>query len=96
MEVRVTLNCPINPEEIGRLMPFLTDNLPNVRSFDGCLSVDVYFDPSKQEMLLEEKWQSQEHHQAYMAFISDNGVLAELGAFFSASPEVKYFVLENI
>ncbi len=96
MQTRVTLNCTLNPEHTPDLIGFLTENLPNVRRFDGCLSVKVYFDELKNEMLLEEKWDSKEHHHAYIAFIDGNGVLAKLRAFFTQAPTIKYLMLEYI
>lgn len=42
-------------------------------------------------MLLDEQWQSIESHQAYLAFIDENGVLQQLAAFLSGAPEIRYF-----
>jgi quinol monooxygenase YgiN len=96
MSVRVTLNCQVKPEQLEVLLPFLEKNLPNVRGFDGCLGVIVYFDKQHLEMLLEEEWLSMEQHQTYMQFINDNGILKELGAFFESPPIVKYFQKEYL
>ncbi len=91
MAIRVTLHCPLSPEKVKTLTHFLTENLPNVRSFDGCLYVNVLFNIEKQEMLLEEQWESIQHHQHYIDHISNNGVMGELMAFFEARPEIKHF-----
>ncbi|MGH1484915.1 MAG: antibiotic biosynthesis monooxygenase [Cellvibrionaceae bacterium] len=91
MSIRVTLNCSLKAEKTTALLSFLKENLPNVRSFDGCLYVDVLFDIDQKEMLLEEQWESIQYHQHYIEFISKNGVLSELSDFFKAPPQIKYF-----
>jgi quinol monooxygenase YgiN len=72
-------------------MLFLEQNLPNVRSFDGCVSVNVYFSLDGREMLLEEEWLSVEHHQRYIGFISKNGVMQLLRGLLMADPTINYF-----
>ena len=96
MRVKVTLTCLIKSGQTETLLPFLTKNLPNVRSFDGCLAVTIYFDNNKTEMLIEEEWLSVDKHQAYMSYIENNGVLAELAAFFESPPAIKYFTKTDI
>ena len=96
MTVKVTLSCLVKSGQIETLIPFLQKNLPNVRSFDGCLYVGIYFDKANDEMLIEEEWLSVEKHQAYMSYIEQNGVLGELAAFFESPPTVKYFTKEDI
>lgn len=91
MSVRVTLNCKIKPGQFESLLPFLKENLPNVRGFRGNTRVKVLFDESNNEMLLDEEWLSVEEHKAYMGFIEGNGVLATLGGFLAAPPQIKYF-----
>ncbi len=96
MRIRVTLNCQVKTAGIEELVKFLEKNLPNVRAFDGCISVNVYFDRNSSEMLLEEEWFSIEQHQAYLKHIESNGVLGELAAFLESSPVIKYFQKEDI
>lgn len=96
MSVRVTLNCQIKTEQFEVLLSFLEQNLPNVRGFNGCMSVTVYFDKARTEMLLEEEWISIEHHQSYIRHIEINGVLGELAEFLSSDPTIKYFDKSDI
>ena len=91
MSVRVTLNCQIKPNQFQALLPFLEDNLPTVRGFKGNMQVDVLFDEKNNEMLLDEEWSTEESHQAYLSFISQNGILEALSAFLCAPPTIKYF-----
>ena len=91
MGVRVTLNCKVKPGQFNSLLPFLEENLPNVRGFQGNTKVKVLFDEENSEMLLDEDWLSIESHKAYINFISKNGVLKALGEFLAAPPQIKYF-----
>ncbi len=96
MSIRVTLNCLIHSNQFENLAIFLEQNLPNVRQFEGCLSVKVLFDNINHELLLDEVWESTGNHQAYIEFITNNGVLAKLGEFLKAPPTIKYFSEVNL
>lgn len=96
MSVRVTLNCVLKTNKTDTLMSFLDANLPNVRGFDGCLGVAVYFDAERGEMLLEEAWMSEQKHYTYIKHIEENGVLEQLAAFFETPPSIKYFTKADI
>ena len=96
MSIRVTLNCPVQPDQYNTLLPFLKANLPNVRGFAGCRRVSILFDRNNDEMLLDEEWQDVSSHQAYLKFIEDNGVLGQLSGFLSGPPRIKYFDLLDI
>jgi len=91
MSIRVTLHFHIKADKTEELTQFLSLNLPNVRRFPGCLYVDVLFNEDKNEMLLEEQWQTKGHHQEYFEFIKGNGILAELSDFMLKEPQVGYF-----
>jgi len=96
MSVRVTLNCPVKPGQFPAMLPFLEENLPNVRGFKGNLNVSVLFDNVANELLLDEEWLSVESHQAYLGFISSNGILEQLSHFLSEPPQIKYFTLIDV
>ncbi len=91
MSIRVTLNCQVKTGQFNTLLPFLEENLPNVRGFYGNTKVKVLFDETNSEMLLDEEWLSAERHQDYLKFISENGVLDALGEFLVRPPQIKYF-----
>jgi quinol monooxygenase YgiN len=96
MSVHTTLACQLINPSLEALKVFLEKNLKNVRAFQGCLDVKVFFDTENSEMLLEEKWESIEHHQKYLKFIEANGVLGELASFLKGPPDIKYFEKEAI
>ena len=91
MSIFVSLGAQVKPGQSEKLMPFLEANLPRVRGFAGALNVSILFDPETDNLLIFEEWRSRDHHHAYIEFISANGVMAELIAFLTAAPAVKYF-----
>jgi quinol monooxygenase YgiN len=91
MTYRVLLESTAKTETIDSLFPFLAQNLPNVRSFKGCLNVTVLFDKETNQMMFDEEWKSKEEHQAYIAFIESNGVLADLASYLEGPPKINYY-----
>lgn len=91
MTTFVTIESTVNPAKLNALNPFLEENLPNVRGFDGCLSVNILLNAADNSFLIFEEWKSPEHHKAYIEFISSNGVLEQLASHFSAPPKISYF-----
>jgi quinol monooxygenase YgiN len=81
----------VKPGQIDELIPFLKDNLPNVRGFKGNMRVSVFYDSENSELLLDEEWMSMEAHQSYIKFIDENGILGKLNSFLNSPPIIKYF-----
>jgi len=91
MAIKVVLNLNVNESKVQEYKQFLVDNVPNVRNFEGCKSVDVFFNEENNEMAINEIWESKQSHQKYIEFISSNGIMDELISFLSCEPEIKYF-----
>ena len=91
MSYRVLLESKVNAELVSQLFVFLEENLPNVRSFKGCMSVTVLFDKDSHSMVFDEEWKSKDDHQAYISFIDGNGILESLAGFLQGPPTIKYF-----
>ena len=96
MSLRVTLVCQVLPGQFSSLKLFLAENLPNVRSFDGCMGVIVYFNDESNDLLLEEEWLSQAQHGAYLKAITENGIMGKLASFLTGPPEIGYFSKQMI
>jgi len=96
MAKKVSLEFKVKADKVTSLMAFLDRNLANVRNFEGCSQVKVYYNPTTHQMLFDEVWESVEHHQKYLGFITENGVMAELGSFLSTEPEIKYFDIVDL
>jgi len=91
MTVRVNIKCKVKEPLKEQLNDFLKENLPNVRRFSGCQRVAILFNDFECEMLIDEDWQSIEHHQDYISFIQGNGVFTKLISFFIQPPIVSYY-----
>ena len=91
MTIWVTLEMTVKPGAFDALSAFLRANLPNVRGFDGALSVTLYHDPETRAFLIHEEWLSRDHHAAYLRFIEERGVMAALLDFMAGPPEVTYY-----
>ena len=90
MSVNVLISSTVKKDKLEKLMPFLAENLPNVRSFDGCMRVSVLMNQETGEMLLDEEWLSVEQHQKYIASIQESGILGQLASHFEAPPKIQY------
>lgn len=91
MSIWVTLEMSVIDGAYPKLEPFLEENLPAVRGFDGALSVSILYDDESGKLLIFEEWKSREHHQAYLAAITQNGVMEQLLAFMTGPPDVQYY-----
>ncbi len=89
--VKVILDMKAKSDLVPKYMVFLEENLPNVRGFEGCKSVEVYFNEETKEMAIDEIWASKAHHQNYIKFITENGVMKQLVSFLEKEPMVRYY-----
>jgi quinol monooxygenase YgiN len=91
MSIWVTLNMTANRGTEAELNAFLEAKLPAVRGFEGALSVTVFGNDENRELLIVEEWKSRQHHEAYIAAITENGVMNDLVSFMTGPPAVRYF-----
>ncbi len=91
MTIWVTLEMTVKEDAFDTLSKFLQANLPNVRGFDGALQVNLYYDPASRAFLIHEEWASQSHHQAYIQFIEEKGIMGKLLSFMEGAPKVTYY-----
>ena len=96
MSTMVVLESATDPAKLDGFMPFLEQNLPNVRGFDGCLSVSILHNQETNGFLIYEEWKSEEHHKAYIDAITQSGVLQQLASFLTHAPSIKYFARQPI
>lgn len=93
---KVILTSQVNKEEVAKLMVFLKENLPNVRNFVGCNHVEILFNETTHKMIFNETWKSKEHHEKYIEFITNNGIMDMLATFLLGMPDVQYYTVQNI
>lgn len=66
--------------------------LPDTRSYDGCIDVDVYQNQDDPDVVvLVEQWQSRAHYEKYFAWRVESGLVAQLGEAIDGPPSLRYF-----
>lgn len=93
---KVLLTSRVNENVTAEFMVFLKENLPNVRNFDGCISVEILFNAETNNMVFHETWKSKAHHIKYIEFITANGIMNALTNFLITSIDIQYFTIQNI
>tara|TARA_B100001093_G_C26665489_1_gene943791 strand:- start:228 stop:533 length:306 start_codon:yes stop_codon:yes gene_type:complete len=78
MKNLVIVSFPAKKETLELLKKFMRQALPNTRSFQGCLSVDVYIEESTNTIHLIENWETLEHQEKYLNWRIETGLLTDL------------------
>lgn len=92
MSVLVLLEASVKPEDVARMKAFLGEILPDTRAYDGCQGFDACFsaeDPTR--MVMIERWDSRAHHEKYLGWRTETGVMDKLGAMLAGPPSMRYF-----
>ena len=71
------------------ILDFLTEILPDTRSFDGCQDLKVYIEGDGEAMVFIEYWDSAEHYQRYLSWRTETGVLNRLVERLAAPPVIR-------
>lgn len=92
MSVLVLLEAPVKTEEISKMKSYLAEIFPGTRSYDGCKGIDVYFNVENAgNMILIERWDSRAHHEKYLGWRTETGVMGKLGGMLAGPPTIRYF-----
>lgn len=74
----------------------LKDILPDTRSYDGCISLDVYQEQDDSDTLvMVEQWESKSHYEKYLNWRIETGVFAKLAEALEGAPNIRYFDLAD-
>lgn len=91
MSVMILLDARVKAEEISNMKSFLAKILPETRAYDGCQAIDAYFNTEDEgNMVLVERWDSREHHEKYISWRTDTGVMGKLGEMLAGPPSIRY------
>lgn len=91
MSTMVLVTAPVKPEELYNLKALWVDILPGTRAYDGCQGVEAYFDQNHpNSVALVEFWDSPEHHQRYIQWRTETGVMDAIGATLAGPPNIQY------
>lgn len=92
MSVMVLLEAPVKPEDLSKMKSYMAEILPGTRECEGCQGINVYFDVANETTLvLVEHWDSRAHHEKYLAWRTETGVMEKLGGMISGPPNLRYF-----
>lgn len=92
MSVLVLLEAPVKPENVSKMKSYLAEILPGSRAYEGCQAMDVYFNTGDAgNMVVVERWDSRRHHEKYLAWRTETGVMDKLGGMLAGPPNVRYF-----
>lgn len=92
MSVTVLLEAPVRPEEVANMKAFMASVLPETRAYDGCQDINVYFSTDEPgQMVGIEHWDSRQHHEKYLAWRTETGVMGKIGAMLAGPPSIRYF-----
>ena len=91
MSVLVLLEAPVKPDQVANMKSYLAEIFPGTRSYEGCQGIDAYFDTEdKNKLVLVEHWDSRSHHQKYLGWRTETGVMAKLGGMLAGPPSIQY------
>ena len=97
MAVTVTLEFSVLLERVEEFKALLRELLPDTRSYEGCLEVDVYQGHDNPGiMYLVEDRESKAHQQKYQAWRDESGIAEVIGPFLSEKPRFNYFDKQDI
>ena len=92
MSVLVMLEIQVKPEHVSNMKSFLAEVLPDTRAYDGCQGIDVYSNTEDSgNIVLIEYWDSRAHHEKYLAWRTETGVLDKMGAMLAGPSSIRYF-----
>ena len=92
MSVMVLLEAPVKPGEISNMKAYLAEMFPETRRYDGCRGIDMFFSTENEaNMVLVEHWDSRAHHERYLAWRTETGVMDKIGGMLAGPPTMRYF-----
>ncbi len=92
MSVNVILEVQSKPDNIEKLKLTFENMLPDTRSYDGCIGVQVIGNQDDScNLVLLETWETREHYEKYLGWRTETGALEALGAMLSQPPSIRYF-----
>ena len=96
MSTLVSLEAQVQPEKISEMKSSLEQLLPETRGYDGCKGIDAHFNVDEPgSMVLVEQWESRSHHEKYLQWRTESGVMAKLASMLTGAPSIRYFERAN-
>jgi|TARA_Y100000588_G_C13547632_1_gene624760 quinol monooxygenase YgiN len=87
----IHVEFPCNEGLGAGLVEALKTALVDTRAFDGCESIEVYVDADQPDtVILWEKFATRAHHEAYLAWRVETGLLDMLAPILAGDPKFTY------
>lgn len=92
MPVTVLLLAQAKPEKADKLKVYIAKCLPETRSYDGCINIDIYEDiDNKGSLVFYENWESINEYETYLEYRVTQGVMEEIGSMLINPPKITYY-----
>jgi len=87
MKNLVIVDFPTLKDKVAEMEATFKTALVDTRAFDGCISIDVYFDEEGSTFTLVEDWESFDHYDKYLAWRMETGLGELLAPLLDGGPE---------
>ncbi|HFC93298.1 MAG TPA: antibiotic biosynthesis monooxygenase [Leucothrix mucor] len=92
MPVTVILQAQAKPADIENFKTYIAKCLPETRSYNGCINIDIYEDKNnKGSFIFYEYWESVNAYEAYLEYRTKQGVMEKIGSMLITPPEITYY-----
>ena len=96
MAVTVILEVKAKPGTGDNLVSVFRQILPDTRSYDGCISLELIQNQDDPDVLIAyECWETREHYEKYFAWRKETGALDKLAPLLVDAPNIRYFNLTD-
>ena len=92
MSIAVKFDLSVIPERLDEFLEILKETAPGTRSFDGCVSFDIWVDTDTAgNVLFYEIWESRAQQEKYLAWRTETGLIEAVGELLAAPPVISYY-----
>jgi len=92
MAVMVLLEGKARPDSVDRLKAALPNLFPDTRRYEGCRGITAHTNVDDGlAVVFVEHWDTRAHHERYLRWRTETGVIAELVGMLEAPPTIRYF-----
>ena len=96
MAVTILLEVRAKEGTGNDLLATMKGILPDTRSYDGCINLNVYQNQDDSDVLvLVENFESKAHYEKYVAWRVETGVMQQLGDSLAEPPSIRFFDLAD-
>ena len=92
MSIFVLLVGHVQSDKIADMKAYLAQVYPGTRNYDGCLGIDVHFNVENPgNMVMVGQWESRGHHEKYIQWRTETGVIDKVASMLTGPPSTRYF-----